>query len=148
MAKGTIIYSILCHVCKTHYDGTRHPGKSICPSCKAEKNDLRRRKQIEANIKSHKKQRDRKNYKERAWTNIYTGPRGLVKKWLLEFGEKSLTCTRCGYNKNQRLIVLHHKTYFNMGGDHDLDNLEPLCIRCHAEEHDPFTGKGPDDRGY
>lgn len=58
----------------------------------------------------------------------------LKSRWLLEFGEKSLVCTRCGHDKPYN-IHLHHKMYVKNGGITDPSNLEPLCRNCHGTEH-------------
>lgn len=43
------------------------------------------------------------------------------------------TCERCGYNKHEAAIIVHHKDR-NRKND-NIDNLEVLCANCHLEEH-------------
>lgn len=42
-------------------------------------------------------------------------------------------CHTCGYDKEPSLLWVHHKDFGRT--NHDLDNLEVLCIRCHLELH-------------
>jgi len=42
-------------------------------------------------------------------------------------------CERCGYDKHEAAIIVHHKDRNRMN-DAD-DNLEVLCCNCHAIEH-------------
>ena len=61
--------------------------------------------------------------------------RGMLKqRWQKEFGKEDLYCRRCNY-KNIYNIVIHHKQYVINGGDNNPNNLEPLCLNCHGEEH-------------
>lgn len=49
---------------------------------------------------------------------------------LRHFGE---FCKQCGYSKEKSLLWVHHKDFKRV--NHDLTNLEVLCIRCHLEKH-------------
>lgn len=61
--------------------------------------------------------------------------KGMLKyHWTMIFGEKSLVCKRCGYDKSYN-VQLHHKKYIMNDGDNHPENLEPLCRNCHGEEH-------------
>jgi hypothetical protein len=46
---------------------------------------------------------------------------------------KPKKCERCGYDKHEAAVVVHHKDRNRMN-DAD-DNLEVLCANCHAIEH-------------
>lgn len=41
-------------------------------------------------------------------------------------------CVKCGCTYN---LEIHHKKPISHGGDNSDDNLETICIDCHAEEH-------------
>jgi hypothetical protein len=41
-------------------------------------------------------------------------------------------CNDCGANEH---LHIHHKKHFSKGGLHTLDNLELLCVGCHAVVH-------------
>jgi 5-methylcytosine-specific restriction endonuclease McrA len=68
----------------------------------------------------------------------YTGrsPKDKVKDEraikLRMFASKGEKCERCGYNKKEILNV-HHKDRNH--GNNAIENLELLCLNCHAEEH-------------
>lgn len=49
------------------------------------------------------------------------------------FRFKAKICERCGYDKHEAAIIVHHKDR-NRNND-SLDNLEVLCANCHAIEH-------------
>lgn len=46
---------------------------------------------------------------------------------------KPKICERCGYDKHEAAIIVHHKDRDRE--NNDLDNLEVLCANCHAIEH-------------
>ncbi len=43
---------------------------------------------------------------------------------------KPKTCTRCSYNR----VQLHHITYIRLGAE-SLDDVIPLCSKCHEKVH-------------
>lgn len=49
------------------------------------------------------------------------------------FATRPKICERCGYDKHEAAIIVHHKDR-NRQNDAD-DNLEVLCANCHAIEH-------------
>lgn len=42
-------------------------------------------------------------------------------------------CERCGYDKEMRILGVHHKDRNHK--NNDLENLEVLCPTCHSLEH-------------
>lgn len=46
---------------------------------------------------------------------------------------KPKKCERCGYNKHEAAIVVHHID--RNRSNNDISNLEVLCANCHAIEH-------------
>lgn len=46
---------------------------------------------------------------------------------------KPKICERCGFDKNEAAIVVHHKDRDRT--NNSIDNLEVLCCNCHAIEH-------------
>jgi len=42
-------------------------------------------------------------------------------------------CNRCGYDKFEAVLVVHHKD--RNRGNNEISNLEILCCNCHKEEH-------------
>lgn len=46
---------------------------------------------------------------------------------------KPKVCERCGYDKNEAAIIVHHKD--RNRGNNNISNLEVLCCNCHAIEH-------------
>ncbi|HJZ23482.1 MAG TPA: HNH endonuclease signature motif containing protein [Candidatus Babeliales bacterium] len=53
--------------------------------------------------------------------------RGIV------FAVKPKICERCGFDKHEAAIIVHHKDRNRMNDN--LDNLEVLCWNCHIIEH-------------
>lgn len=52
---------------------------------------------------------------------------------LLALNKHGYKCMRCGYDKNNAAIVVHHKDH---NRDNNLiENLEVLCANCHAIHH-------------
>ncbi len=51
----------------------------------------------------------------------------------IAFREKEKRCERCGYDKHQAAIVVHHRD--RNRNNNFLSNLEVLCCNCHAIEH-------------
>lgn len=53
------------------------------------------------------------------------------------FREKGEICELCGYKKYKILLWIHHKNFIGRKNqiDHNIENLEVLCIRCHLERH-------------
>jgi hypothetical protein len=49
------------------------------------------------------------------------------------FATRPKKCERCGYDKHEAAIIVHHKDR-NRENDAD-ENLEVLCAICHAIEH-------------
>ena len=43
------------------------------------------------------------------------------------------SCRYCGYDRELSLLWVHHKDFSR--DNHDIENLEVLCIRCHLELH-------------
>jgi hypothetical protein len=52
------------------------------------------------------------------------------------FLEKGKECERCGYNKDERALDVHHID--RNRDNNDISNLEVLCCNCHAIEHRKF----------
>jgi hypothetical protein len=52
---------------------------------------------------------------------------------MLEQGGK---CGDCG----GRQLQLHHNEHRSQGGDDRPENLELICVDCHAKKHDPNAG--------
>lgn len=46
---------------------------------------------------------------------------------------KDKVCERCGYDKHEAAIIVHHKD--RNRANNLADNLEVLCANCHAIEH-------------
>lgn len=46
-------------------------------------------------------------------------------------------CERCGYDRNTRILEVHHIVKRSRGGSDDLYNLCLLCPNCHREAHLP-----------
>ena len=70
------------------------------------------------------------------YLNEYFGISMKVYKDLLSKG-----CNRCGSKKSMQL---HHKIPKSQGGTNNLENLEPICFKCHKLEHPwlkPITNK-------
>lgn len=44
-----------------------------------------------------------------------------------------ILCNRCGYNKEPKILGVHHKDRDR--NNNDLINLEVLCPNCHSLEH-------------
>jgi 5-methylcytosine-specific restriction endonuclease McrA len=61
---------------------------------------------------------------------MYTRGKYTYRKRAFEY--YPLECARCGYREDDRLLDVHHKdgSHNNAG----LDNLEILCVMCHARE--------------
>lgn len=57
-------------------------------------------------------------------------------------GNRKKRICKCG---ETRFLNLHHKTYKNIGSEHD-DELEYLCGPCHEKEHARWTQKIIRDR--
>lgn len=110
--------------------------KLICPICKKEFNKWE--SQTKSFITGKEKHKiccsiKCKNIGLRVdWKDLTR--RTLKQRWKKEFGEKDLYCRRCKYNKEFNIII-HHKIYIKNGGTGDIQNLEPLCLNCHGEEH-------------
>lgn len=51
----------------------------------------------------------------------------------IAFAVKPKVCERCGYDKHEAGIVVHHKDHNRQ--NNDITNLEVLCAICHAIEH-------------
>jgi hypothetical protein len=49
------------------------------------------------------------------------------------FAIKPKVCERCGYDKHEAAIIVHHKDRNRQ--NNDISNLEVLCAICHAIEH-------------
>lgn len=47
--------------------------------------------------------------------------------------ERPPICERCGYDKHEAAIVIHHKDHNRE--NNKSENLEVLCANCHAIEH-------------
>jgi ribosomal protein L37AE/L43A len=57
---------------------------------------------------------------------------------LLAFERDGWKCQRCGVHWNSRRLIPHHKDGKGMSSacpNHELDNLETLCVSCHPVEH-------------
>lgn len=55
---------------------------------------------------------------------------GLItyrKRALRHFGKK---CVKCSYDKDERMLDVHHID--GQRGNSDMNNLEVLCVWCHA----------------
>lgn len=42
-------------------------------------------------------------------------------------------CARC---RSRRPLQIHHRKYRSHGGNHQVDNLEPVCWDCHRAIHE------------
>ena len=51
----------------------------------------------------------------------------------LIFSVRPKICERCGFDKHQAAIVVHHKD--RNRSNNDITNLEVLCANCHYIEH-------------
>lgn len=51
----------------------------------------------------------------------------------IAFSSKPKICERCGYNANEKAIIVHHKDRNRENAN--LENLEVLCCNCHVLEH-------------
>jgi hypothetical protein len=51
----------------------------------------------------------------------------------IAFAVKPKVCERCGYDKHEAGIIVHHKD--RNRDNNDISNLEVLCAICHAIEH-------------
>lgn len=51
----------------------------------------------------------------------------------IAFAVKPKICERCGFDKHDAAIIVHHKDRNRENGD--VSNLEVLCANCHAIEH-------------
>lgn len=51
----------------------------------------------------------------------------------IAFAVKPKICERCGFDKHEGAIIVHHKDRNRDNGD--ISNLEILCANCHAIEH-------------
>ncbi len=63
--------------------------------------------------------------KDKATTALY------IKQELLR--KRGAKCERCGYNKKEKILQVHHKNRNNK--DNRRENLEIICPNCHCEEH-------------
>lgn len=52
---------------------------------------------------------------------------------IFKIAGKPRICERCGYDKHDAAIVVHHKD--RNRDNNDISNLEVLCANCHAIEH-------------
>jgi len=101
-----------------------------CPICskefKVRNASLRTRKNLACSVEC-KAIAQRKDWNDLSRNN-------LKQRWISEFGIENFYCRRCGHDKTYN-VVLHHIVYVINGGDNQPDNLEPLCLNCHGEEH-------------
>ena len=108
----------------------------ICPICdkkfSCNKSKIKKRKTLccSVNCKAIAQRKD--------WDKLTRNT--LKQRWVSEFGIENFVCIRCNHDKPYN-IVLHHIIYVKNGGTNQPDNLEPLCLNCHGEEH---YDKGPD----
>lgn len=51
----------------------------------------------------------------------------------LAFEEYGKVCNRCGYDKHEQVLEVHHKDRNRK--NNKISNLEVLCANCHVEEH-------------
>ena len=51
----------------------------------------------------------------------------------IAFAAKPKVCERCGYDKHEAGIIVHHRD--RNRDNNDISNLEVLCAICHAIEH-------------
>ena len=58
------------------------------------------------------------------------GKRVYREKALKHYGKK---CNRCGYEKHVNILHVHHTD--RNRSNNNIENLEVLCLNCHAEEH-------------
>ncbi len=101
-----------------------------CPVCNSDfkllKSRLKKRKNPCCSVKC------KSELQKKDWNNLTRN--NLKQKWISEFGIESFKCNRCGHDKVYN-IVLHHIIYVKNGGRNNPENLEPLCLNCHGEEH-------------
>jgi hypothetical protein len=60
-------------------------------------------------------------------------PDRIYRRKVFSTNKREKICERCGYDKHEAAIIVHHKDRNRMN-DSD-DNLEVLCCNCHAIEH-------------
>lgn len=58
---------------------------------------------------------------------------GDYRTMVFKVAGKPKVCERCGFDKHEAAIIVHHKNKDR--SDNTLDNLEVLCANCHAIEH-------------
>jgi hypothetical protein len=51
----------------------------------------------------------------------------------IAFSVKERKCERCGFNKNEAALVVHHRDRNRK--NNSVENLEVLCANCHYVEH-------------
>ena len=52
------------------------------------------------------------------------------KKRLLVFDRDNFSCKKCGFDSHT--LVVHHIKYYNEPWDSDINDLDTLCVYCHA----------------
>jgi 5-methylcytosine-specific restriction endonuclease McrA len=60
----------------------------------------------------------------------------VTAKYTKAVHERDRVCVKCGWpGSKDNPLQVHHKRPRCLGGTSDLNNLELLCARCHANEH-------------
>jgi len=83
----------------------------------------------------HKKQKRQQYDKQRgsAQQRGYTAQWNKIRKMILS---REPLCRRCAREgKTTAAVIVHHIIPKDQGGRDSFDNLEPLCIQHHEEEH-------------
>jgi hypothetical protein len=57
----------------------------------------------------------------------------IYRRLVFETLKRPKICERCGFDKHEAAIIVHHKDRNRMNADEA--NLEVLCANCHAIEH-------------
>lgn len=55
--------------------------------------------------------------------------------WASLIEQRGPQCERCFYNRNPKILQVHHRLGRRVADADSLDNLELLCPNCHAEQH-------------
>jgi len=97
-----------------------------------------------------------KNYKRYYCKKCYSVVKGQARKrksdWLIEY-KSTLQCSKCGYDKNPRVLHFHHISNKNkvynvsdmVGKGCSITNIKKeirkcivLCANCHQEKHNTY----------
>lgn len=106
---GTQVFLKKCATCSKSFAGTKR--QAFCSyKCRMEEN----------------RQRNKLYISGRKWE--------ILREQVLE--EQDYKCIRCNSKQSKkRKLVVHHKIPVIDGGTHERDNLEGVCLKCHAVKH-------------